>query len=60
MTYKNGDVYEGDLNQNQLHGHGTFTWASTKKKYIGEWENNKMHGKGHMIYPDGKEYVGEF
>ena len=22
--------------------------------------NNKMHGKGHMIYPDGKEYIGDF
>ena len=46
--------------QNQLHGNGVFTWASSKKTYTGEWKNNKMDGKGHMIYPDGKEYIGDF
>lgn len=45
---------------NVLQGKGTFTWKNTGKKYTGEWMNNRMHGKGHMIYSDGKEYIGDF
>ena len=28
-------------------------------RYIGEWVNNKKHGQGLFIYPDGSKYEGE-
>ena len=29
-------------------------------KYVGEWKNDKCHGKGTLLYPDKKKYVGQF
>jgi hypothetical protein len=31
-----------------------------KKSYVGQWLNNKMHGEGHLTWPDGKQYIGHF
>jgi len=28
-------------------------------RYIGEWVNNKKHGQGLFIYPDGSKYEGK-
>lgn len=28
-----------------INGYGTNTWADGRK-YVGEWKDNKMHGKG--------------
>ncbi len=28
--------------------------------YNGEYENDKMHGEGTYLFPDGAKYVGEF
>ena len=28
--------------------------------YEGEWENNKMHGRGTLVWRDGKRYEGQF
>jgi len=36
---------------NEIQGKGTYIW-SDGKKYDGEWLNNKMHGQGHLIWPD--------
>ena len=38
---------------NEIQGEGTYIW-SDKKKYQGQWLNNKMHGIGHLKWPDGK------
>ena len=28
--------------------------------YVGDWQNNKMHGQGTYTYADGDIYVGEW
>ena len=38
---------------NEIQGNGRYTWAD-KKCYTGCWLNNKMHGEGHLAWPDGK------
>jgi S1-C subfamily serine protease len=30
------------------------------KRYVGEWRNNNMHGRGILTWSDGSKYVGEF
>ena len=43
-----------------MHGNGTFIYADGKK-YIGEWEQNQMHGEGTFYWPNGTaEFQGEF
>jgi hypothetical protein len=34
--------------------------SKTGDKYIGEWKNNKKHGKGTQIWMDGSNYIGEW
>ena len=40
-----------------MDGLGTFTW-SNGDKYIGAWEDNKMHGGGTKTWSNGDKYVG--
>ncbi len=38
---------------------GTYLWADGRK-YLGQWVNNKMHGKGIFTWPDGRVYEGDY
>ena len=29
-------------------------------KYVGEWQNNEIHGQGAFTFPSGNKYLGEF
>jgi hypothetical protein len=40
-----GDVYEGELKKNIMHGSGTWYYADGSY-YSGDWFNNKKHGWG--------------
>ena len=59
LKYTNGDCYEGDLKDNQKHGHGTLTYADGGR-YVGEWENNQRSGQGTNTWANGNEYQGEW
>ena len=39
--------------------YGTYT-TPNGNKYVGEWLNNKRHGKGTYIFANGNKYVGEY
>jgi hypothetical protein len=44
-------------------GHGTLVFAAESGdggEYVGEWQNNLMHGSGTWRYPNGEMYVGEY
>ena len=43
--HNNGDVYEGDFEQDQKHGKGTLRW-SDGAVYDGDWWQDKQHGQG--------------
>ena len=51
--------YEGEINNGEPNGQGTYT-CPDGQKYIGEWKEGKWNGQGTETFPDGKEYVGEF
>ena len=38
---------------------GTYTFASGNK-YVGEWKDDKKHGKGTYTFASGDKYVGEW
>ncbi len=54
-----GDKYIGDFVDSRRHGEGEF--ISKNIKYVGEFKNNKMDGKGKIKFTqEGHEYEGEF
>lgn len=69
MTYEGGDSYNGDWIRGRRSGMGTFTAADAIYSYVGQWRDNRMHGKGRMVHGgestilDGEgmlRYVGDF
>jgi hypothetical protein len=36
------------------HDHGAFEWADGSR-YVGNWQNNKMHGQGHFKDASGNK-----
>lgn len=38
---------------------GVYTWTD-KRKYVGDFVDNFMHGKGVYIWGDGRKYEGEY
>jgi len=45
-TYPNGDVYEGNLKDDQPHGKGKMTYIEDGRVYEGDWVDGKRNGKG--------------
>ena len=60
MTFTNGNKYVGEWKDGDLHGQGTYTWASSESKYVGGFKDGKRHGQGTYTYANGDKYVGEF
>ena len=48
-----------DQNQRYHNCFGTYTWAYGAK-YVGEWRDEKQHGRGTATFANGDKYVGEF
>ena len=59
MTYANGDVYEGEWNDDVKSGNGIMKYANGDV-YEGEWEYNQQSGNGVMKYANGDVYEGEW
>ena len=58
VTFKNGNIYEGDLFNGMMHGVGKFRWKNGVY-YEGEFKYNSIEGKGKYFWTDGSRYVGE-
>ncbi|MFY7728144.1 MAG: MORN repeat-containing protein [Flavobacterium sp.] len=57
--YSDGAVYEGEWKQDKQHGTGTFEQGSVK--YVGDFVNDRLEGKGTLTNQlDGSIYVGDF
>ena len=59
VKFENGNVYEGNFENDALHGYGKKTWANGVV-YEGNWENNLMHGYGKITWYNGDVYEGNF
>lgn len=55
--------YIGEFKNNEFNGYGKYYHLANDKYkgffYEGEWLNNKRHGVGTVIWPNGNKYVGE-
>ena len=45
IKYPNGDVYKGNMINDEMSGQGIYNW-SNGDSYVGEWKNDKMNGYG--------------
>ncbi|MBQ8576530.1 MAG: hypothetical protein IJ449_00965 [Clostridia bacterium] len=60
VTFSNGDVYTGTLNNSlRMEGEGTLEY-STGDVYEGEFENGVISGEGTFRYANGDVYEGAF
>ena len=50
-----GYTYEGDWQDDAMHGNGRFAFASGAT-YTGQWRANKYEGLGTYMWPDGSRY----
>lgn len=57
-VFADGRQYQGDLQNNIPHGHGTVEVPS-QGKYEGEWRGGKETGQHTFAYTNGNKYVGE-
>ncbi|KAJ1435008.1 Phosphatidylinositol-4-phosphate 5-kinase, core [Sesbania bispinosa] len=58
--FPNGDVYIGKIKGTLPHEKGKYTW-SDGTVYEGDWEGDKMTGKGLIVWSSGAfQYEGEF
>eukprot|EP00962_Isochrysis_galbana_P022610 scaffold6762_cov146-Isochrysis_galbana.AAC.1 len=54
-----GQSYQGEWQNDQMHGRGIFRYSSNAK-YEGEFANNVYSGTGKYTFPDGAFYEGSF
>ena len=59
QVWPNGDKFEGQMFQDQMHGRGIFT-SSQGYVYTGEFRYGKPNGRGKLIYDNGDKYEGNF
>ncbi|GFH57102.1 hypothetical protein CTEN210_13578 [Chaetoceros tenuissimus] len=50
--YANGDVYNGNFEKNKRSGNGIMRFAETHVEYRGDWQDDKMNGRGVMVNID--------
>lgn len=61
FIYKDGSIYDGEYKEEGgvvKHGLGKYSDFSSKSVYYGNWEKDKMSGKGRLDYPSGAYYDG--
>jgi hypothetical protein len=59
LHFNNGDIYEGELNNGELHGFGILR-SATGNVYEGKWINGNRTGMGVLRLADGGCYKGQF
>ena len=59
-TFPNNEYYEGNFEDDLYNGQGQYIWGNNGNKYIGEFKNGKIEGKGTFSYEDGTIFVGNF
>ncbi|KAJ4459895.1 putative phosphatidylinositol-4-phosphate 5-kinase [Paratrimastix pyriformis] len=60
LVYPNGDYYEGSFAGGKFCGHGKFVRLVDNATYVGEWQDQKHHGRGTLtFYAEDKKTITE-
>ena len=60
-TYKNGTTFSGKFLNEKFHkGRELYVGKWAGDKYLGDFKNNKKHGKGTYFWKNGNKYIGEW
>jgi hypothetical protein len=59
-SYHNGDVYTGQIIQNEITGFGVWCSSNKAEKYMGEFWKGKKQGTGTYFFSNRDKYVGEW
>lgn len=59
INLPNGDVYKGEVSNNQPNGVGIL-YKLNKEEVYGNWEKGQLQGKGKKLYKNGDTYIGDF
>ena len=59
-SFTNGNVYKGEIVNSKLQGKGELFWKGSGDSYVGEFDNDIMHGSGKYTYNNKDKYVGLF
>lgn len=51
--FKNGDGYEGEWKNGQMHGEGTYFYQESGQRYSGTWKNGYRSGEGQLFNAGG-------
>ena len=60
IKWKSGNIYDGEISENQMNGNGYMVWNDKSEKYVGKWENNLQNGLGIYIWYDNKISINKF
>lgn len=60
LTIEGKGTYEGRFLDGHFDGKGKFSWSCGGKMYVGTWKYSKFHGKGMMMWADGRKFCGEY
>ena len=53
-----GGVYKGSFSNGFKDGHGVMSFTNTCR-YDGDWQANRIHGRGSYSWADGRKYEGD-
>lgn len=56
LTFANGEVYEGEFNENKRNGYGKRFINKNVLIYEGEWQNDRYSGRGILYNPKFKQH----
>jgi hypothetical protein len=60
--HPDGEVYEGQYDDNRQSGKGVYVFGKTGKMYVGDWDRGMLHGHGVYYFNSAKTayYVGKY
>ncbi len=62
MVWKCGTTYEGEFDNDERNGFGTYTYSEEDLRdyYEGHWKDSVKSGQGKLVWKNGGKYEGSF